>query len=351
MAREVYSDLAKKLDMAHEKRSEHARKTLNGPKKHSYSRGVRMVLLFTVIIGVIVYFGSYFFVSSPVIDEPVVPPITIEPPQEVPALQVIGSQSSADTGRIVSTQTNLIPTLQIQGAIDAFNLTQQSLQSQPIRPLAFNFVHGATDGALSALLTSLGFAEIESQLLGSDAALGGVEAATNLGQPIKNPVTLEAKTALMQRIDNVLALDAYAVMDLSFNRQAQYDKYVTELNNLSHISQKVSQDINSELASLSTQVSALQTDKTRLEGIINEGTDALVTQGLEQSLNDFNRVSSQLITAQSRVRILQKLRALFDIRLTSLTLRIEGVQKNRDALIKDVRVTPVSGSGVDLTAE
>ncbi len=236
----------------------------------------------------------------------------------------------------------------VEGALEAFSLVLEVQRRKPAVPLAINQLHGATDSALGAVFSSMGFTEVDRELLTSQAGTSSIALGTDLGQPIADPVTLEAKTLLLSRIDNVLALDPYVVVSQGYNREQAYINLVRELNNLLSISEKVGEDIEKELVELEKEINEYKNKQSELQNNFKKDTESLATQGLESQLKLINEVSSKLITAQQRKDTLTSLQELYEVRVSTLVLRIEATEKNRNALIKNVKVTPVEGSGVEV---
>ena len=236
----------------------------------------------------------------------------------------------------------------VEGALEAFDLVLEIQKRKPTVPLAINQLHGSTDSALGAVFSSMGFTEIDRELLTSQTGKSSIALGTNLGQPIADPVTLEAKTFLLSRIDNVLALDPYVVVGKGYNREQSYVSLVRELNNLLSVSEKVGGDIEKELTELGKDINEYKNEQSELQSTFEKDTKSLATQGLESQLKIINEISSRLVTTEQRKGTLTSLQELYEVRVATLLLRIEATEKNRDALIKNVKVTPVEGSGVEV---
>jgi hypothetical protein len=361
---------AKKIDEAHESQIQHAY------KKHRPSLLKRLLVIFVTILLVIgvpfLGFRGVTYVLQSfqtqeqgdigeqeeeiIIDEEEV--IEVEEEEEtddrifvVPEdLEVMGAIDSSDLVDVISADP-LFRGYQkpIEGSLEAFNLSLEVQRRKPTVPLAINQLHGATDSALGAVFSSMGFAEVDRELLTSQAGTSSIALGTNLGQPIADPLTLEAKTLLLSRIDNVLSLDPYVVVGTGYSREQAYVNLVRELTNLLSVSQKVQEDLKTELTTLGDQINDYKGEQSALQKEFAEGTESLETQGLETQLKTLNEVSSKLITAQQRKEALTSLQAFYEARVSTLILRIEATEKNRDALIKNVKVTPVEGSGVQVT--
>lgn len=335
-----FRQIAGQVDQAHQKASRHA---FTPREKHSQLRVARW---FSRIAILLLSTGVLYWVYSALQQLPSAP-VT---PVETPAIETrVQSDALQGIYAVIEDPSYIPEPLHTLSAIDAYNAVIQAGQQQVTKPLAMNLLSGYLDAATAIMYTSVGFAEIDKELLSSEASLDSTSLISVIGQPIPEPKTLDSKISFIQKIDNALSLDPYDVVSQSLRRDEMYDLYLHDLKTLLQIAEQVSSDTLTEAAELDAQAaqSASQRDATEAKFIAM--TSNLEAQNLESTLETFHELSAQTNALKSRSSVLKQLQKMYIIRIQNITLRIEGVEKNRDAIIKNVRVTPVTGSGVDLT--
>jgi hypothetical protein len=346
---EIY-DVARLVDEAHAKKSQHIEKTQTKKTSKTFLFTV-ITVAFVIVAPVLGYFSvQYLFPES----EEVTPEITTPEVQPVPeevTEKTVETEIPSDAlslSQAILSDPQFFPKWNLyENAVNSYNLALELQKPKPETPLALNKIRGATDAYTTLVLTSVGFAEAEGALLSSKTGSSSISLGTGIAEPLKDPATLEAKLQLLSRLSTALTIDPYAVLENAPNKEKAYETYASELSGLLSISEGVQNDITAETKILETSVQSLTNEQESLQNRITDARQTLdPAVSLEGLLSENTRVSGELSSASTRLVTLKEVSTKLTAGITQLKARIEAVQKNREALIRGIRITPVEGSNV-----
>lgn len=348
---EIY-DVARLVDEAHAKKSQHIEKTQTKKTSKTFVFAV-ITVAFIIVAPILGYFSiQYLFPKSgDTIPEVPVPEVQPVPEEEEVAEKTIETKISVDAlsvSQTILSDPQFLPKWNLyENAVNSYNLVLELQKPKPETPLAMNKIRGASDAYTTLVLTSVGFAEAEGALLFSKTGSSSVSLGTGIAEPLKDPTTLEAKLQLLSRLSTALTMDPYAVLENAPNKEKAYETYVSELSGLLSISEGVQNDVAAETKILEASVRSLTNEQESLQNKIADARQNLDTAvSIESLIAENTRVSGELSSASTRLTTLTEVSTKLTAGIAQLKARIEAVQKNREALIRGIRITPVEGSNV-----
>jgi len=143
-------------------------------------------------------------------------------------------------------------------------------------------------------------------------------------------------------------VDVYDYLDSYVDRENALNEYLSKLNSSYDIGKKNYDAIKLFIDDLSQSYKSLTPDKTKLEKDFFDSLEKLEPKKSDNILKSFIDVGQKQIALKARVSALTKLTLYYVDALKKLKLRIDVVEKNKQALIKGIHVVDVPGSGVDL---
>ncbi len=338
--------MARLVDEAHAKKSQHIEVTRT--KKTSKTFLFAVITIACIVIAPILgYFSmQYLFPGS----EEILPEVPV-PEEEVVTEGNIETQIPLDVlsvSQTILSDPQFFPKWNLyENAVNSYNLALEIQKPQAQTPLALNKIRGASDAYTTMVLASVGFTEAEGALLSSKTGSSSVSLGTGIAEPLKDPATLEAKLQLLSRLSTALTIDPYAVLENAPNKEKAYETYVSELTGLLSISEGVLADVDAETKIANTNVRSLTNEQESLQNKIADTRQNLDTAvSIESLIAENTRVSGELSSASTRLVTLTEISTRLTSAIAQLKARIEAVQKNREALIRGIRITPVEGSNV-----
>lgn len=152
----------------------------------------------------------------------------------------------------------------------------------------------------------------------------------------------------LEELYNLYSTDVYDLLDKSSKRDEVLFSYLNDLKTSRDKSLKMLSAININIDEMKTSYNSLTPEKNKFENDYFTSLRAFQAAKSDVLLKNFVDVSQKQTALKARVFALETLAEYYDAALYNLGRRILSVEKNKDALIKGVRVTDVPGAGIDL---
>lgn len=179
----------------------------------------------------------------------------------------------------------------------------------------------------------------------------GISAATYFGELMDEKGFVNQFVVYVQFIENMRNMyraDVYALLDMSTRRSDDLEEYLAELKRYRVEGNKNLILIGVFADDLVKSYNSLTPDKTKLESDFFGALEELEAEKSDTILKSFIDVSQKQVALKARISAITKLKTYYEYALERLDLRIEGIEKNKQALIEGIRVVEVPGSGIDL---
>lgn len=141
------------------------------------------------------------------------------------------------------------------------------------------------------------------------------------------------------------------VMNNKLRRDFALDEYTNQIKVLFEEGNKLRKEINVQIDEFKIAYNSLTAEKDRYEVDFFASLNELEGEKADQLLVKFIDITQKQLEVKAKLSALTQLSQNYEDLLIKLKLRIEAIEKNRDALISGVTVVDIPGSDIDLTRE
>lgn len=139
------------------------------------------------------------------------------------------------------------------------------------------------------------------------------------------------------------------VLNNKQRRDVALDDYTVEIKELFENGNKLRKEINVQIDEFKIAFNSLNGEKDRYETDFFASLAETEGEKADVLLQKFIETSQKQIEVKAKLAALTQLSQNYETLLIKLKLRIEAIEKNRDALISGVTVEDIPGSDIDLT--
>lgn len=141
------------------------------------------------------------------------------------------------------------------------------------------------------------------------------------------------------------------VLDSKTRRDEALDEFILETTDLFERGNELRKEINVQIDDLKVSTNSLNPDKSRYEIDFFASLQDLEASKADELLKKFIDVTQKQVELKAKLAALSKLSEYYESVLVNMKLRLEAVQKNREALISGVTVTETPGVDLELIRE
>lgn len=141
------------------------------------------------------------------------------------------------------------------------------------------------------------------------------------------------------------------VLDSKLRRDEALDEFIAETTDLFERGNELRKEINVQVDDLKVSTNSLNPDKSRYEVDFFASLQDLEASKADELLNRFIEVTQKQVELKAKLAALTKLSEYYESVLVAMKMRLEAVQKNREALISGVTVTETPGVDLNLIRE
>ena len=152
----------------------------------------------------------------------------------------------------------------------------------------------------------------------------------------------------LAKIRNANQVDVGASLNGKLRRDEALDQLVADLEAVFDEGNKLRKEINVQVDDLKISVNSLNPDKDRYEADFFSSLEKAEAEKASLLIDKFIESSQKQIELKAKLAALTQLSADYENDLINLKLKLEGISKNRAALIEGVTVTEVPGSNINL---
>ncbi|MCC6643830.1 hypothetical protein IT411_03715 [Candidatus Peregrinibacteria bacterium] len=152
----------------------------------------------------------------------------------------------------------------------------------------------------------------------------------------------------LAKIRNANLTDILESLNNKVRRDTALDTLYEDLNNTFDEGNNLRKEINVQVDDLKISFNSLNPDKDRFEADFFISLNQTEAEKADLLINKFIEISQKQVELRAKLAAMEQLSLDYEDELIKLKLKLEGIQKNRAALIEGVTVTEVPGSGVDL---
>ena len=138
------------------------------------------------------------------------------------------------------------------------------------------------------------------------------------------------------------------VLNGKVRRDLALDDYIADLKAIFESGNILRKEINVQIDDLKVSLNSLNPDKDRYEVDFFASLAELEGEKANTLIAKFIETSQKQSALKAKLAAMSKLAAYYESSLITMKLRIEGLEKNRQALIEGVTFVEIPGSGVDL---
>lgn len=131
-------------------------------------------------------------------------------------------------------------------------------------------------------------------------------------------------------------------------RDEALDDYIADLKAIFEKGNILRKEINVQIDDLKVSLNSLNPDKDRYEVDFFASLAELEGEKANSLIAKFIETSQKQSALKAKLAAMSKLAAYYESSLITMKLRIEGLEKNRQALIEGVTFVEIPGSGIDL---
>ncbi|MCC7432033.1 hypothetical protein IT412_00755 [Candidatus Peregrinibacteria bacterium] len=139
------------------------------------------------------------------------------------------------------------------------------------------------------------------------------------------------------------------VLNNKQRRDVALDDYTSQIKELFESGNKLRKEINVQIDEFKIAFNSLNGEKDRYETDFFASLSETEGEKADLLLQKFIETSQKQIEVKAKLAALTQLSQNYETLLIKLKLRIEAIEKNRDALISGVTVEDIPGSDIDLT--
>lgn len=163
---------------------------------------------------------------------------------------------------------------------------------------------------------------------------------------ISNKFVYYVKVLAEVRSANVV--DVADVMNGKVRRDQALDDYIADLKAIFESGNILRKEINVQIDDLKVSLNSLNPDKDRYEVDFFASLAELEGEKANTLIAKFIETSQKQSVLKAKLAAMSKLAGYYESSLITMKLRIEGLEKNRQALIEGVTFVEIPGSGIDL---
>ncbi|MBU0981080.1 hypothetical protein KKC94_00125 [Patescibacteria group bacterium] len=191
---------------------------------------------------------------------------------------------------------------------------------------------------------------ISGLMVGADELVEDI--GTDMGEDIGTDVTLLENYPQMIRdfteIYNSLQVDVVELLDQSHDRSATLDEYLDELNYNQYLARQNIETLQAQISNLADEIQSTEKKRDEKENEFFTSLGDLDAYKSNAALDDYIEYAQEAVDLRARYQAREKLLSYYDQIADDIEARIRGVELNREALIKGIRVVDISGSNIDL---
>lgn len=152
----------------------------------------------------------------------------------------------------------------------------------------------------------------------------------------------------LAKVRNANQVDVGASLNGKLRRDEALDQLTADLQAVFDEGNKLRKEINVQIDDLKVSVNSLNPDKDRYEADFFSSLEKAEAEKASLLIDKFIESSQKQIELKAKLAALTQLSADYENDLINLKLKLEGITKNRAALIEGVTVTEVPGSNINL---
>lgn len=152
----------------------------------------------------------------------------------------------------------------------------------------------------------------------------------------------------LQAVREANQVNVNGVMNGKLRRDNALDEYLAQIKEIFKVSNDLRREINLQVDDLKVAVNSLTANKDRYEVDFFAALDKLEAEKADMLIEKFVQITREQLGWKARLAALTRLSELYEKDLIDLKLRIEAIEKNREALVEGVLFTEIPGSGIDL---
>ncbi len=152
----------------------------------------------------------------------------------------------------------------------------------------------------------------------------------------------------LRALQDLYQTDVYAMLDQTTARDKKLLDYLAELKAMRESSDTIRREIAAQIDDSKISYNSLEADRTRLENDFFVAVANLAGEKSDFLLKSFIDVKQKQSALKARQAALEKVLEYYVTALKRLDVRIEAVDKNRDALIQGVHVVDIPGANLNI---
>lgn len=153
----------------------------------------------------------------------------------------------------------------------------------------------------------------------------------------------------LRSVQELYRVDVYAMLDQTTSRDEKLFEYLGQLQEMQQQSEDIlNLEIFPQIDEFKISYNSLNPDRTRYEQEFFNALGDLAGENADFLLKSFIDVSQKQSALRARLAALEQLASYYRTVLERLQIRIETVDKNKDALIQGIRVIDIPGNDLDI---